>query len=154
MQYIRRDVMENSRLRNGVRLSLPVAPARPRRVDLCHCASYKLQSQVNLVSSSVPPLFTTNAESPSMKKIIRYIDQLTNRIIPNRSAQRRARRQVPPYPNAFLLSPSFPGSPIPENSRPRGSPINHACYWIVTNRGPTRPSRCTSFARLPVTTAD
>ena len=86
-----------------------------------------------------------------MKKIIRYIDQLTNRIIPNCSAQkpqRRARHQVSPYPNAALLSPSFPtrsGSPILEDSRPGGSSINLARGWVVLyiNR---RPSRCTSIA--------
>ena len=92
-----------------------------------------------------------------MKKIIRYIDQLTNRIIPNRSVQRRARPQVSPYSDPALLSPSFPtrsGSPIIEDSRPGGSLINRAGRWTVTNRSPSRPSRCTSFAQLPITIAD
>ena len=92
-----------------------------------------------------------------MKKITRYIDQLTNRIIPNRSVQRHARHQVSPYYNPALLSPSFParsGSLIIEYSRPGGSSINRAGRWIVTNRSPFLPGRCTSFAQLPVTIAD
>ena len=98
-----------------------------------------------------------------MKKIIRYIDQLTNRIIPNYSAERGARHQVSPYPDASLLSPLFPtrsGLPVVD-FRPEGWLINRAdrsIQRIETNRGPTRRrprrSRCTSVAQLPITTAD
>jgi hypothetical protein len=101
--------------------------------------------------------FTPNAESPSMKKIIRYIDQLTDRIIPNCSAQRplerRPRHQVSPFPHPALLprpSTTRSGLPITEFLPLGGSLID------LTRRryGPTRPTRCTSFAQLPVTTAD
>ena len=92
-----------------------------------------------------------------MKKIIRHINQLTNRIIPNGPAQRRARHQVslPSYSSSAsssvstILPSPFPihlGSPNLVDFRSEGSSIDHAHPRIddeLTTRG-----RCTSFAAL------
>ena len=85
-----------------------------------------------------------------MKKIVRYIDQLTNRTIPNRTAPTRP--PFPPKSDIVVRSPPFStqASPIRIHSRSKGSLINHARRWIskkITNR-----RRCTSFVQLPVAT--
>jgi hypothetical protein len=88
-----------------------------------------------------------------MKKITRYIDQLRIR---NSPAQTRARHQAQvslPYSSTAHPSPSFPTrpeSPTLTDSRSKGSSINHARRWIDK----TFRRRCTSFAVLPLMTAD
>ena len=98
-------------------------------------------------------LYPHNTEFPSMKNIIGDVDQLTDGIIPEGPAQKRARHQASlPYSSTVLPSPfpTHPGSPNLVDSRLEISSINHArprTDDILTNRG-----RCTSFAPLPVTT--
>jgi hypothetical protein len=82
-----------------------------------------------------------------MEKIIRYIDQLVDMIIPNNPARTQARHLVLPYSNTALPSPSFPtrpGSPTPIDSRSGGLLINYARYW--TGREPMNRRRCASIA--------
>ena len=87
-----------------------------------------------------------------MRKIIRYINQLINRIR-NGPAQTRARRhQVSPLHSNTALpsppSPAHPESPILIDPRPGGSSINHAQPCIGGELAKQR--RCTSFGQLPV----
>ena len=106
------------------------------------------------VSSPVTFLFTANTESPSMKKITRYIDQITNRIIPNDSAQTRTRHrddnQVSlPYSSAPVPSSSLPTRPrssTPTGSRSKGLFIS--CGRRRIGKKSTSESRCTSIALL------
>ena len=103
-------------------------------------------------------LFTTNTESPSMKKITRYIDQLTHRIIPNGPTQTRTRhldddQLTLPYTTTATPSSSFPTLPGPSNptdSRSKGLLISRVLRRI--GKKFTNERRCMSFAPLPVTT--
>ena len=105
--------------------------------------------------ASVYQFSTFNADSPSMKKITRYIDKVANSI-PNGPTQTHSRHQVsPPYPSTALPSPSSPTLHRPSTSihtRSKGSSMNHARRWIRKNI--TKPRRCMSFAQLHITTAD
>jgi hypothetical protein len=113
-------------------------------------ARINLRSQGNCFLH--PPSF--NPDSPSMNKITRYIDKLTNSI-PNGPTQTRARHWVsPPYPSTALPSASFPahhGSSTLIHSRPKGLSMNDARRWIRKNI--TKRRRCMSFAQLHVTCA-
>jgi hypothetical protein len=101
-------------------------------------------------------LLHPNAESSTMRKIIHYIDQLSNKIVPNSPAQTRAGHQVSlPYSNTALLSPSYPtglGTSILIDPSSEDSLINHARQWISEKL--THRRRCTFLVQLPVTTAD
>ena len=127
--------------------------------SLTESVSRKGSAPPNLVNLKSQFLYTNNqadnTEFPSMKKIICHINQLTNRIIPNGPAQRRARHQASlPYSSTVVPSPYLihPGSPNLVDFRSEDSSINHARPRIddeLTDRG-----RCTSSAPLTVTTAD
>ena len=99
-------------------------------------------------------LFTVNTETPSMKKITRYVDQLTKKIIPNGPAQMRTRHQdddqvTLAYPSTAFPSSSFPtrpGSSTPTDFRLKGSLISRVRRQI--GKKSNGNSRCTSFAQL------
>ena len=103
-----------------------------------------------------PPSFDVPnfiADSPSMKKIIRFTDKLTYSIPTSPTQTRcltRARHRVtPPNPSTALPSPSFPtchGSLAPIHSPSKGSLMHHARRWIRKNI--TKRCRCMSFARF------
>ena len=90
-----------------------------------------------------------------MKKITRYVNQLTNKILLNGPAQMRTLHQdddqvTLPYSSTALPSSSFPtrpGSSTPTDSRSKGSLISHARRRI--GKKSTSERRCKSFAQLP-----
>ena len=95
-----------------------------------------------------------------MKKITRYIDQLTNRIIPNGPAQARTRHRDNDQVNLpssstvvpSSLFPTHPRSTTVTESRSKGSLTSRVRRRIVKKL--TNRRRCTSFAQLFVTAAD
>ena len=105
-------------------------------------------------------LFTANTESQSMKKITRYIDQLTNKITPNDPAQTRTRHQdddqvTLSYSSTAVPSSSFstrPGSSTPTASHSKALLISRVHHRI--GKKSTNGRRCTSFAQFPVTIVD
>ena len=102
--------------------------------------------QFEISTSQVTFLFTANTESPSMKSITRYIDQLTNKIIPNGPAQTGTRHQdgdpvTLPYSSTALSSSSFPSRP--------GSSTRTDSRSKRFGKKSTNERRCTSFAQFP-----
>ena len=110
-------------------------------------------SKLSRSHSQLTLLFTANTESPSMKNITRYIDRLTNRIIPNGPAQACTRHQDDDQltlPSTAVPSSSFPtrpGSSTPLDSRSKRSLISRVHHRI--GKKSTNKRRCTSLAQLP-----
>lgn len=106
-------------------------------------------------------LLHPNAESSTMRKIIHFIDQLSNKIVPNSPAQMRAHRRLsPPYsstalPSSYPTIPTDLGTSILVDPSSEDSLINYARQWI--SKKLTDRRRCTFLdilVQLPVTTAD
>ena len=128
-------------------------PDLPRGYELVTRLQYILQASVYQISTFQISNF--NADSPSMKKITRYIGKLTDNIPNTSPSQTRARHQVsPPFPTAAPPSPSFPTlhrSSTIVHSRSKGSSMNYAQRWIRKNI--TKERRCMSFEQRHVTSA-
>jgi hypothetical protein len=138
--------------------------ARLLKGQYCSVADVKLHpkpkmNEINLANGNRT---YANTESPSMKKITRYIDQLANRIIRNGPAQTRTHHQVDDQVTLtyhlqhrrFLFIISYPPWVIDPNRFPFERLVDKSCERRqigkkLTNNVDVRPLR-----NFPVTTAD